>query len=143
MTATELYDTDFFEWTRRNAELLRKNCLAEADLQHIAEEIEDMGRRDQREVRSYMIRLLAHLLKWKFQPELRSSSWSDSIEQSRTELEGIFLQSPSLERHARESIPAIYSKAVKQAVRETGIERFPAECPFRIEEIWNDDFWPE
>jgi hypothetical protein len=43
MKAAELYDRDFAEWTRRNAELLRSGRAAEADLDHIAEEIEDMG----------------------------------------------------------------------------------------------------
>ena len=48
MKTAELYDTDFAEWTPRNAELLRSGRVSEADLQHIAEEIEDMGTREQR-----------------------------------------------------------------------------------------------
>jgi hypothetical protein len=34
-----LYDRDFFEWTVRNAELLRSGRLEEIDLEHVAEEI--------------------------------------------------------------------------------------------------------
>jgi hypothetical protein len=49
---SNLYDEDFFEWTRRNAELLRAGQLQQADIEHIAEEIEDMGKRDRRELNS-------------------------------------------------------------------------------------------
>ena len=68
MRTADLYDRDFAEWTRHNAELLRAGRASEADLEHIAEEIEDMGNRDRRELRSRLRVLLAHLLKWKFQP---------------------------------------------------------------------------
>lgn len=62
-----LYDRDFFEWTVRNAELLRRGCVEEADLEHLAEEIEDLGKRDTREVMSRLTVLLMHLLKWSIQ----------------------------------------------------------------------------
>ena len=52
MSAAELYDLDFYEWTVRNAELLRSGRVSEADLEHIAEEIEDMGKRERRELLS-------------------------------------------------------------------------------------------
>jgi hypothetical protein len=150
MSVAELYDRDFFEWTQRNAELLRKGCLTEADIRHIAEEIADMGARDQREVRSYLIRLIKHLLKWQFQPERRytqsgRSSWLSSVSGSRTELEGIFAQSPSLRRFAGGQIPSIYPKAVREASAETGIpiDRFPAECPYEFRQLLDENYFPE
>lgn len=48
MTAKELYERDFFEWTRCNAALLRAGRFEQADVTHIAEEIEDMGKREDR-----------------------------------------------------------------------------------------------
>ena len=72
---SNLYDEDFFEWTRRTAELLRAGRLDQADIEHIAEEIEDMGKRDLKELNSRVQVLVAHLLKWQFQPEKRSRSW--------------------------------------------------------------------
>jgi hypothetical protein len=62
MGVKELYELDFFEWTQRNAELLRRGCLESADIPHIAEELADMGERDRREVRSYLRRLMMHLM---------------------------------------------------------------------------------
>ena len=68
MTARELYGVDFFEWTERNAELLSRGCFDQADIPHIAEELTDMGSRDQREAESYLKRLMMHLLKWQIPP---------------------------------------------------------------------------
>jgi len=147
---TLLYDRDFFEWTARNAQLLREGRLAEADIEHIAEEIQDMGSRDHREVHSLLRELIMHLLKWKFQPERRcgasgGSSWLGSINKQRSELEGIFEQSPSLRRYAREELARVYGRAVRHASGETGLPAkvFPAECPFTWEQILDDEFLPE
>jgi hypothetical protein len=45
MAVQELYDIDFFEWTQRNAELLRRGCLESADISNIAEELADLGKK--------------------------------------------------------------------------------------------------
>jgi hypothetical protein len=78
-TAKDLYEQDFFEWTVQNAQLLRAGRLEEADLEHIAEEIEDMGRSERRELESRLSVLLSHLLKWRFQPSRRGRSWQATI----------------------------------------------------------------
>jgi len=59
---TSLYDSDFYEWTQEVAVHLRQGRLPQADLEHIAEEISDMGKRDRRELRSRMIVLVTHLM---------------------------------------------------------------------------------
>ena len=148
--AVPLYDRDFFEWTARSAQLLREGRFAEVDAGHLAEEIEDVGKRDQREVRHRLKVLLVHLLKWTAQPGLRyteigASSWLDTIVEQRSQLESIFEQSPSLERHARESFDQVFGKAVKEAVYEARFPRgnFPAECPFAFEQVADQAFLPD
>jgi|SRR5580658_1139492 hypothetical protein len=42
MRPAELYDRDFFEWTQCSAALLRAGRFDQADVEHIAEETEDM-----------------------------------------------------------------------------------------------------
>ena len=150
MKETPLYDRDFFEWTARSAQLLREGRFAEIDAGHLAEEIEDVGKRDQREVRNRLKVLLAHLLKWTVQPGLRyaeggTSSWLDTIIEPRAQLESIFEQSPSLERHARESLDQVFCKAVNEAVYETRLPRsnFPTTCPFAFEQVTDEAFLPE
>ena len=96
MKAKELYERDFFEWAILNAELLRTGHLDEADLEHIAEEIEDMGISQKKELYSRLRVLVMHLLKWKFQPEGRAeSSWRSTIRTQRAEIEALFSFAPS------------------------------------------------
>ena len=139
-----LYDEDFFEWTRRNAELLRAGQLDQADIGHIAEEIEDMGRRDLKELNSRMRVLLIHLLKRQLQPEKRSRSWDSTIVSQRIEIEDDLKQSPSLRGKLRTEFKDNYEKAVRRAVAETGLtrDRFHDECPFTLEQILDPEFLP-
>jgi hypothetical protein len=137
-----LYEKDFYEWTQRNSELLSQGCVHEVDIPHIAEEIKDMGERDKREVRSRLTVLISHLLKWQFQPDLRSSSWMSTINEQRYELDGIFDQSGSLERVGRSELVRVYRRAKKQASIETGVslDHFPAECPYSFEQVMDVEF---
>src|SRR5579864_8782072 len=74
-----LYNRDFYAWSRQQAELLRAGKLAQADIEHIAEEIDSMGRTEKRELISRLSVLLLHLLKWRYQPDKRGPSWEASI----------------------------------------------------------------
>jgi hypothetical protein len=78
-----LYDRDFHAWSREQATLLRDGRVSEADLVNIAEEIESMGRSEKRELVSRLVVLLLDLIKWRFQPNLRSRSWKSSINVER------------------------------------------------------------
>src|SRR5437870_763484 len=93
------YDLDFFQRTQSTAELIRQGRLNEVDLEHVADEIADMGKRDHREVRSRLIVLIMHLSKWQVQPELRqASSWRSTIIEQRRQLTLVLKDSPSLSR---------------------------------------------
>jgi hypothetical protein len=144
--AQGLYGTDFYRWTQDTAELIRQRRFDELDLEHVAAEIQDMGLRDHREVRSRFIVLLVHLLKWQLQPERRgTASWLATIGGQRTELSLVLEDSPSLRRVPREQLPVIYRRGVQQAIKETGLpaKAFPADCPYSHEQILDDDFFPE
>jgi len=138
------YEQDFYAWTQRTADLLRAGRFAEADIEHVAEEIEDMGRRDLRELNSRVQVLMKHLLKWQTQPKRRSRSWSGTIASQRSELEGLLTQSPSLRPKLAGGLGSNYDQAVKLAAAETGLrkEAFPPSCPYRVEQLLDDDFLP-
>jgi hypothetical protein len=71
---SELYDRDFYAWATEQGALLRAGRLSDADIGHIAEEIESMGRGEKREPVSRLTVLLAHLLKWRVRPERRATA---------------------------------------------------------------------
>jgi len=139
-----LYDEDFFEWTRRSAELLRAGHLEQSDIEHIAEEIEDMGKRDLRGLDSRVEVLLIHLLKWQLQPAKRSPSWQTTIVSQRNRIKRLLRQSPSLRRKIYAHLAGDYEDAVNLAVIETGLppSHFPRECPFTVEQVLDPEFLP-
>ena len=145
MVAKELYDRDFFEWTQCNAALLRTGRFDQADIDHIAEEIEDVGKGQQRELESRLEVLLQHLLKWKFQPRWRGKSWKLTANTQRREIEKLLRKMPSLKRSLIEAVAEAYVYAVRSAADETELPpaSFPEASPFPIEQILNEEFFPE
>ena len=57
----QIYDEDIIAWSREQARQLRAGRFDLLDIEHLAEEIEDVGRSEQRELASRMAVLLAHL----------------------------------------------------------------------------------
>ena len=89
-----------------------------------------MGRRDRRELRSHLISLFVHLLKWE-----PSGSWASTIENSCDEVAGLVEDSPSLRRLLHPSgglVAAAYVAACRRASKETGLspDAFPEACPW-------------
>lgn len=139
------YEKDFYAWALHSAELIRQGKLAEVDLEHIAEEIESMGKSDKRELVSRFAVLLAHLLKWQFQPERRGNSWKYTIKTQRFEVTELLDDSPSLKYELDKQLEHAYEKALLLAVNETGLSQdtFPDSCPFSLEQSLDSNFFPK
>lgn len=139
------YVSDFHEWTQTQARALRAGRTAELDWENLAEEIESLGRSDQREVKSRLTTLLVHLLKWWYQPEKRSDSWADTIARERLEIPFIFEQSPSLLDFAETAFGKAYRLARSEAARQTRlpVRSFPLDPPFALDDALDPDFWPD
>src|SRR5438477_279246 len=81
-----LYAEDETAWLEAMAALVRRRDLARLDLDNLGEYLTDMALRDRREVKSRLVILLAHLLKWEFQREKRSRGWRTTVLSQRQEL---------------------------------------------------------
>ena len=143
--ASSLYDRDFYAWANEQAALLRAGKLANADIAHIAEEIESMGRTEKRELVSRLTVLLMHLLKWRFQPERQSRSWAATIRNQRLDVADHLVDNPSLKARLARSLAAAYERARNSAAAETDLAEslFPLECPWSFDQIMDAEFWPE
>ena len=137
------HETDFYAWTNEQVQLLKTGQLNQIDWQNIAEEIEDMGRSEKRQLESRLEILIMHLLKWQFQPNLRSRSWQLTIKEQRLRLEKILQKYPSLQPNLTEAIEDVYPLATLSAERETGLSLFPETCPYTLIEILSPEFLPE
>jgi Domain of unknown function DUF29 len=136
----DLYEADETAWLDAMAELIAEGRMCDLDYSHLQEYLEDMAKRDRKEVSSRLRILLIHVLKWTYQKDMRTPSWESTVFDQQAELE------PDMERgvlrnHAEESLASIYQKAVKQAAKETKLraETFPPECPWTLEQLLSAD----
>ena len=145
MTNQALYQKDFYHWIEQTVDLLKQNRLSEIDTDILIDELESMGKRDRRELLSRLVILLAHLLKWQYQVEHRSSSWRGSIVEQRYQIQKQLEDSPSLSNQLSNLLTKAYPDALKLAQAETGIKQqlFPNNCHYELTQILDDDFYPE
>lgn len=145
VSSSDIYNRDFHAWATEQAALLRARRLSELDVEHIAEEIETLGRAEKRELINRLAVLLLHLLKWTHQPERRGKSWRLTIEEQRRQLTRHLRDNPSLRAGQDEAMADAYGDAVLRAERETDLPRdlFPWSCPYNFEQLLDNGFWPE
>jgi hypothetical protein len=139
------YEQDIVAWANEQARLIRAGRFDLLDLEHIAEEIESVGKSEKRELASRMAVLLAHLLKWQYQPVRRGSSWEKTIKVQRKEIVYEITDTPSLKPllSNTEWMDLIWGKAVSIAMDETGLDSFPENCTWTPEQILDQAFFPE
>ena len=140
------YETDVVVWAAEQAQFIRTGRFDQLDLQHLAEEIEDVGKSEQRELASRMAVLLMHLLKWQFQPDRRSNSWAGTIRVQRRQLAIALQGTPSLRvsLNTPDWKELVWGDAVTAAAKETGLEldTFPDACPWLMDDVLQEGWLP-
>jgi len=147
------YEQDFHQWIEHHIALLKEKRFEEIDLEHLIDELESMSKSDLRELRNRFVILIAHLLKWEYQlnqlqerwEAFTGKSWKDTIIEQRYHLVDLLEENPSFERFLADTIVTAHPKALKIAIKETGLPKsvFPNECPYTIEQLLDEDFYPE
>lgn len=152
MDRVTAYDDDIYAWSQEQAAVLRRlaetrrDLPNELDLDHVAEEIEDLGKTELRTVESFLELMLRHLLKIVSAPDATPQRhWRGEIG----------LQHRSLVREFRKSMRQNIDldgawRAAKvradAALDEHGqalISDLPENCPFTLDELVADDFDPD
>jgi len=148
--ADDLYEDDFYAWTKQQAEIIRRLPVADNrfDRDRVAEEIADLGKSERDAVRSQVRRIIEHFLKLQYSPaSAPRRDWRAMIVDARAELADKLTS--TLRRHAREHLPRLYSVARRKAV--LALEEFgeaaatahiPQNCPYTLTEIFRDDWYP-
>jgi hypothetical protein len=149
----EIYERDFDAWVQRQVFLLRQGKTGEIDVEHLIEELEDMGKSNLRELESRFIILIAHLLKWQFQletlatqwKEFEGKSWRKTIIEQRAQLLFLIKKVPSLKSSLHLAMTEAYPEARRLTIRETNLapDVFPVDCPYSVEQLFDEDFYPD
>lgn len=145
------YNKDFYGWCMDTAARIRKgDSLSLNDLENVAEEVESAGRANKRELRGRVAVILSDLLKWKLEPNDRCNRWKFKIRDDRFEVEMILKDSPSLRSELDKRLDDCYQLASLDFLNNDDytyegvlIEAFPKVCPFSVEEVLDESFFPE
>ena len=145
--SVSLYEQDFYTWTIEQAALLRAGDLTDADISHIAEEIEGLGRSELRAMESALVRIIEHLLKLQYSPATDPrSGWEESVDLHRDDLHRLKRDNPGLVQ--RLDLVSVYTVARRIAGKSlehhdrTDRSVLPQTCPFTLEQIEEDDWYP-
>src|SRR5215831_8632778 len=145
------YDDDFYAWTQYQAEVLRSMPAPDNrfDRDHVAEEIEDLGRSERDAVRSQIRRIIEHFLKLAYSPARQPRfDWMASIAEARSSLGDRI--SPTLRQDATAMLARLYRDGRRQAelaLRGYGenqaADALPHHCLYSLDDIFRDDWYPE
>jgi Domain of unknown function DUF29 len=147
--AAELYDEDFYAWTQQQAQVLRTHFKGDnrLDVEHLAEEVEDLGKSDLQAVESYVQQIMSHLLKLDYSGfDLPRRRWCSEVVAFRASMER--KMSPSIERKVRQTLPELYGSARRVAAASLDGEpdlgrRLPRAGPYDWDAIWHRDVLAE
>ncbi|MCS6780196.1 MAG: DUF29 domain-containing protein [Geminicoccaceae bacterium] len=143
--AAQLYEEDFYAWTKEQAAALRRLAAERwngpLDLEHLAEEVEDLGKEQRNAVRSQLRRIIEHRLKLAFSPALAPRPlWRASCVAALAEIEDRL--TPTIRRDLRARLPILYARGRELAA--LGLEahgereaaaRIPEHCPWTLDEL--------
>ena len=140
----DLYEHDYYGWTNTQVQALRDREISRLDWENLAEEVEDLGKAERHRLESHLESLLMHLLKWEYQLQRRSRSWSNSIREHRFRIQRVLRDNPSLKASLPEVFADSYEAARFAAENETGqdLSALPESCPWSLDDALRSDFYP-
>jgi hypothetical protein len=143
--AHDLYDEDFYAWTRAQATALRALASERRnlpiDVLHLAEEVEDLGKDQRNACRSQVRTIIEHLLKLQLSPASEPrAGWERTILLARAALDDRLTKTLELDREA--NLDKLYAQAgtlARQSLEAHGEHEaaacIPANCPFTLDDI--------
>jgi hypothetical protein len=131
------YEADYAAWLEHQVGLLKAGRWGEVDKANLIDEVESLGRSDFKRLVSAFEIVIAHMLKWDFQPEPRSNSWLASIEEHRDRISQELADSPSYKSRVEEAARRAWRPARARAAAETDLplKAFPADLPYSATDI--------
>jgi Domain of unknown function DUF29 len=148
--AADLYDEDFYAWTQQQAQALRTHFRGDnrLDVEHLAEEVEDLGKSELHAVESYVENVIEHLLK------LDYSGWVEGRNHWRAELDAFRASierkiTPRIRQQIESELDGLYQRARRAAARSLHqrepdfVRRLPKSCPYDWQAVWHRDVMAE
>jgi hypothetical protein len=152
--SNNLYDRDLQLWIEQTIGQLKNREFESLDIEHLIEELIDLGKSEKNTLRSNLTILLAHLLKLRVQhdvPDMMKGSWYSSVLEHRQRVLNNLADTPSLKSYLVEALEKAYPDGRKVAIKEGKLAKlgvrvlpeseYPMICPFSVEQILDEDFY--
>ncbi|WP_257282228.1 DUF29 domain-containing protein [Endozoicomonas sp. ISHI1] len=158
-----LYKSDFTQWLGQQRDLLAQGQFDQLDIPNLLEAMEIRMGDPVKELRSHLVILLVHLLKYDYQKRVLKDPWVEnkvihtwmpSINNPRREIELHIKENPGLSHQFEESVRKAYFYAKRDAIKELNRHirsennrlnknSFPEQCSWTFEQITDSDWLPE
>jgi hypothetical protein len=140
-TTDHLYEQDFYAWSKAQADLLRAGRFSDLDLEHLIEEVDDLGESLKRSVRSRLRTIIEHLLKLEHSPaQDPRGGWYDTILTQRSDL--LDELTPSIRREVEPTLGDLYDRtrentatSLRKHGENAAADALPRACPYSLDQI--------
>ena len=139
------HNKDFYGWALHTAQLIKDKKMDQIDTDSLIEELEDMGGSNENQLINRFAILIAHLLKWEYQPTIRSRSWEATIEEQRNKINRLIRKNPSLKPKILEAIEEGFldSRSIIKKDTPLDLSILPKICPYTFDQLVSDLFYPQ
>jgi len=142
--SNDLYEADVYAWSKEQADLLRARRFEDLDIEHLIEEVDDLGESLYRSARSRIRTIIEHLLKLEHSPARDPrAGWVETVMAQRSDLEDEL--TASLRPRIEQALSRTYNQARRNtaaALREHGeqatADALPETCPYSLDQITGD-----
>lgn len=142
----KIYEIDEDKWLEETLNLLKDNNFNELDLEHLIEELEDLGKERKSRVASLLEQIIRHLLLleyWTAEYEFNSHHWQTEVINFRNQINwGL---TANLKNYLANNKEKIYQNALRYVQKKTQakIPNLPDNCPYSLEKLLDDNWFPD
>ena len=140
----KLYKIDDYLWIEETVKLLKEKKFDELDLENLIEELEDLGSEKRHKVESLLKQIIRHLLLleyWHREYEQNYRHWQSEVFNFRDQLND--RMTTNFYHYLEENLAKIYQKARKYVQVKSGLDTFPEDCPYTLQQLLDEDWLPK
>ncbi len=138
----KLYEIDDYLWIQETVKLLKEKRFDELDLENLIEELDDLGSEKRHKVESLLEQIIRHLLLlnyWSDEYESNYRHWQAEVVSFRTQINR--RMTTNFQNYLEENLSKIYAQARKYVQAKSGLDTFPQECPYTLQQLLDEDWF--
>ena len=141
-----MYEHQYYDWLMLQVRLLNDGRTGDADLKHIAEELEEIGNEAKATLTSFFRQTMVHLCKLEFARDQNPANhWRVEIANFRAEVDDRIVNRFTNEAKLAEIYATAWAKVpsiLAQSLTQDELAKIPVQCPYSMDQVRNEEFFP-